>query len=150
MSLSRYNNYVPTFSFWSIVINKTTYVYFPLIRYYTLICHFQLSVGEENWSVFRRYSRFRQLHQELRVDYPVVGNLEFPSKRFFGNRAESFVRLRRAQLEAYLKALFAILSNISSCPVSVVSDLPIKKPDVGRFHPFFKQGVFEYSKCNAE
>ena len=30
-----------------------------------------------------------------------VGNLEFPSKRFFGNRAESFVRLRRAQLEVY-------------------------------------------------
>ncbi|XP_065060807.1 kinesin-like protein KIF16B isoform X2 [Rhopilema esculentum] len=106
----------------------------------------KLSVGDDTWSVFRRYRKFRQLHQELRIEYPVVGNLEFPSKRFFGNRAESFVRLRRAQLEAYLKALFAILSNIATCPVSLITEQPLTKQDVGRFHQFFKQGVFEITK----
>jgi len=108
----------------------------------------KLCVGDETWSVFRRYRKFRQLHQELRIEYPVVGNLEFPSKRFFGNRAESFVRLRRAQLEAYLKALFAILSNISTSPLSVFAENPVTKQVVGRFHSFFKQGVFEFTKCS--
>ena len=31
-----------------------------------------------------------------------IGNLEFPHRRFFGNRAEQFVKARRAQLEVSL------------------------------------------------
>eukprot|EP00794_Sanderia_malayensis_P020111 gene20111-22082_t len=113
-------------------VSLPRYIMRGLGRHAYHVFEVKMSVGDDNWSVFRRYSRFRQLHQELKIEYPVVANLEFPSKRFFGNRAESFVRLRRAQLEAYLKALFAILSNVSSCPVSVVVEHPISKSDVAK------------------
>lgn len=40
----------------------------------------------------------------LETLFPVVfqvGGLDFPNRRFFGNRAEEFVRARRAQLEVW-------------------------------------------------
>ena len=58
-----------------------------------------MSVGDDSWSVYRRYRRFRELHRNMLQEYGIVSNIEFPSRRYFGNKAEKFVRLRRAQLE---------------------------------------------------
>ena len=43
-------------------------------------------------------------------------SLEFPSKRYFGNRAETFVRVRRAQLEVeffygFMHVVFLFVRN---------------------------------------
>ena len=49
-----------------------------------------------------------------------MSNLEFPSKRYFGNRAETFVRVRRAQLEVCLKlqtSRFKLVQNTSKMAV---------------------------------
>lgn len=32
-----------------------------------------MSVEDETWTVFRRYSRFRELHKRLKSKYPQVG-----------------------------------------------------------------------------
>jgi len=106
----------------------------------------RLSVGDDSWSVYRRYRRFRELHRQILKEYPILSNLEFPSKRYFGNRAETFVRIRRAQLEAYLTAFVAIMSNVSTCPIYAISDKQLNKQDLGLFHPFFKQGVYEFTR----
>ena len=124
----------------------------------------QLAVGEDRWSVYRRYRRFRELHRQTVAEYPIVSvivhldcvddpkmiycristcelvlhgystdrntqfrkmlllfqvhSLEFPSKRYFGNRAETFVRVRRAQLEVdlfyvFIYVVFQFVRNIS-------------------------------------
>lgn len=81
----------------------------------------QISVNEDVWTVFRRYSRFREMHQSLKLKYPQVGPapggpapwrprpltcappqlaaLEFPPKKLFGNRDERMVAERRLHLE---------------------------------------------------
>lgn len=110
----------------------------------------KLSVGDDHWSVYRRYRRFRELHRQMLQEYPIISNLEFPSRRYFGNRVEKFVRIRRAQLEAYLTAFLAIMSNVSSCPIYAVAATPLTKQDLGLFHPFFKQGVYEYTKNETD
>lgn len=48
--------------------------------------------------------------------------------------------------QTYLTAFFAIMSNVSNCLLYAVSENPLTKQDIGRFHPFFKQGVYEYTK----
>ncbi|KAK3742153.1 hypothetical protein QZH41_007833, partial [Actinostola sp. cb2023] len=58
-----------------------------------------VTIGEETWSVYRRYRKFRELHNAMKKMYAEIGELDFPNRRFFGNRAEEFVRARRAQLE---------------------------------------------------
>ncbi|CAL8270864.1 unnamed protein product [Gadus morhua 'NCC'] len=32
----------------------------------------KISVGDETWTVFRRYSRFREMHRSLKMKYPEV------------------------------------------------------------------------------
>ena len=59
----------------------------------------QISVGDDCWSVYRRYRRFRELHRNMLEEYSIVSNIEFPSRRYFGNKADRFVRVRRSQLE---------------------------------------------------
>ncbi|KAK3710528.1 hypothetical protein QZH41_009354, partial [Actinostola sp. cb2023] len=59
----------------------------------------KVTIGEETWSVYRRYRKFRELHNAMKKMYAEIGELDFPNRRFFGNRAEEFVRARRAQLE---------------------------------------------------
>ena len=38
------------------------------------------------------------------------------------------------------------MSNVSTSRIYAVSDTPVTKQDVGYFHPFFKQGIYEYTK----
>lgn len=39
------------------------------------VCFFhQIAVMDETWTVFRRYSRFREMHKSLKLKYPEVSN----------------------------------------------------------------------------
>lgn len=82
----------------------------------------QIAVNDDAWTVFRRYSRFREMHKSLKLKYPEVSPsvrpgaptcsvslivpfppqlaaLEFPPKKLFGNRDERMVAERRNHLE---------------------------------------------------
>ncbi|XP_068717325.1 kinesin-like protein KIF16B [Montipora capricornis] len=104
------------------------------------------TVGGDTWSVYRRYRKFRELHKSMRKHYYEVGSLDFPNRRFFGNRADEFVRARRAQLETYLQSFIGLCSKIPDCPISSMTDRHLTKRDLCDFSPFFKQGIFEQTK----
>ncbi|MCJ8748131.1 hypothetical protein PDJAM_G00161630 [Pangasius djambal] len=108
----------------------------------------KITVLDETWTVFRRYSRFREMHKSLKMKYPELGALEFPPKKIFGNRDERMVAERRNHLERYLRNFFQIMLS-SSCPSSPLraddSGLQLSKHAVCDISPFFKKGVFDYS-----
>ncbi|XP_071755983.1 kinesin-like protein KIF16B isoform X2 [Centroberyx gerrardi] len=108
----------------------------------------KITVMDETWTVFRRYSRFREMHKSLKLKYPELAALEFPPKKLFGNRDERMVAERRNHLERYLKNFFRVmLSSSSSSPLRADADggLQLSKHAVCEFSPFFKKGVFDYS-----
>uniref|UniRef100_A0A4W5R594 Kinesin family member 16B n=1 Tax=Hucho hucho TaxID=62062 RepID=A0A4W5R594_9TELE len=95
----------------------------------------KITVMDETWTVFRRYSRFP---------------LEFPPKKLFGNRDERVVAERQSHLEKYLKNFFRVMMLPSSgSPLRTDSDseggLQLSKYAICDFSPFFKKGVFAYS-----
>ncbi|KAM6940418.1 kinesin-like protein KIF16B [Xenentodon cancila] len=107
----------------------------------------KITVMEETWTVFRRYSRFREMHKSLKFKYPELAALEFPPKKLFGNRDERMVAERRSHLERYLRNLFQVMLTSSSSPLRPDDDglFRLSKLDVCEFSPFFKKGVFESS-----
>ncbi|KAM4595153.1 kinesin-like protein KIF16B isoform 2-T2 [Fundulus diaphanus] len=107
----------------------------------------KICVMDETWTVFRRYSRFREMHKSLRGKYPELAALEFPPKKLFGNRDERMVSERRAHLERYLRNLFRVVLFSSGSPLRADEDgvFRLSKFDVCDFSPFFKKGVFESS-----
>ncbi|XP_008276557.1 kinesin-like protein KIF16B isoform X1 [Stegastes partitus] len=104
----------------------------------------KITVMEETWTVFRRYSRFREMHRSLKSKYPELAALEFPPKKLFGNRDERMVAERRSHLERYLRNLFRVMLLSSSSPLRTHQDVRLSKRDVCEFSPFFKKGVFEH------
>ncbi|XP_048586357.1 kinesin-like protein KIF16B isoform X2 [Nematostella vectensis] len=106
----------------------------------------KVTIAGDTWSVYRRYRKFRELHNTMKRLYIEVGELDFPHRRFFGNRAEEFVRARRAQLETYLKSFISLCASLHDCPISAFSGRLIAKRDLCDFAPFFKQGIFEQTK----
>ena len=64
--------------------------------------------GEDIWSIYRRYSRFRELHQDLKGKFPQISALEFPPKKILGNRSEKVVAERRKLLEVSFCIYFCI------------------------------------------
>jgi sorting nexin-25 len=61
-----------------------------------------------SWAVPRRYSEFHELHQNLRIRYPSVRQLEFPRRRMMMKLQKDFLQKRRAALEAYLQQLLLL------------------------------------------
>ncbi|XP_033479664.2 kinesin-like protein KIF16B isoform X10 [Epinephelus lanceolatus] len=107
----------------------------------------KITVMDETWTVFRRYSRFREMHKSLKFKYPELAALEFPPKKLFGNRDERMVAERRNHLERYLRNLFRVMLSSSSSPLRADADggFHLTKHAICEFSPFFKKGVFEYS-----
>ncbi|XP_013986765.2 kinesin-like protein KIF16B isoform X14 [Salmo salar] len=110
----------------------------------------KITVMDETWTVFRRYSRFREMHKTLKMKYPELAALEFPPKKLFGNRDERMVAERQSHLEKYLKNFFRVMMSPSSVsPLRTDSDseggLQLSKYTICDFSPFFKKGVFDYS-----
>ncbi|KAF4802593.1 Kinesin-like protein KIF16B [Turdus rufiventris] len=65
---------------------------------------YEITVLDETWTVFRRYSRFRELHKTLKLKYPEVATLEFPPKKLFGNKDERVIAERRCHLEGCISS----------------------------------------------
>ncbi|XP_026524275.1 kinesin-like protein KIF16B isoform X5 [Notechis scutatus] len=106
----------------------------------------KISVLDETWAIFRRYSRFREMHQTLKLKFPELAMLEFPPKRLFGNKDERVIAERRNHLEKYLRDFFDAMLNSPSSPLYVNKDgLILSKHDICEFSSFFKKGVFDYS-----
>ncbi|XP_063490043.1 kinesin-like protein KIF16B isoform X26 [Symphalangus syndactylus] len=59
----------------------------------------KITVLDETWTVFRRYSRFREMHKTLKLKYAELAALEFPPKKLFGNKDERVIAERRSHLE---------------------------------------------------
>ncbi|XP_063490042.1 kinesin-like protein KIF16B isoform X25 [Symphalangus syndactylus] len=60
---------------------------------------YEITVLDETWTVFRRYSRFREMHKTLKLKYAELAALEFPPKKLFGNKDERVIAERRSHLE---------------------------------------------------
>eukprot|EP00092_Neocalanus_flemingeri_P018720 GFUD01020275.1.p1 GENE.GFUD01020275.1~~GFUD01020275.1.p1 ORF type:complete len:796 (+),score=193.24 GFUD01020275.1:230-2617(+) len=75
-------------------------------------------IRDTEWNVYRRYSQFFQMHQNLRKKDPIVNSFEFPPKKSMGNKNERFVEDRRKALQAYLRSIvnYLVTTNVSlSC-----------------------------------
>ncbi|XP_054826372.1 kinesin-like protein KIF16B isoform X2 [Eublepharis macularius] len=106
----------------------------------------KITVLDETWTVFRRYSRFREMHQTLKLKYPELATLEFPPKKLFGNKDEQVIAERRNHLEKYLRSFFGAMLNSASSPLHINKEgLALSKHTVCEFSSFFKKGVFDYS-----
>ncbi|XP_063104732.1 kinesin-like protein KIF16B isoform X6 [Cavia porcellus] len=68
----------------------------------------KITVLDETWTVFRRYSRFREMHKTLKLKYAELATLEFPPKKLFGNKDERVIAERRSHLEGLTKEYGAI------------------------------------------
>ncbi|XP_004687213.1 PREDICTED: kinesin-like protein KIF16B isoform X2 [Condylura cristata] len=106
----------------------------------------KITVLDETWTVFRRYSRFREMHKTLKLKYAELASLEFPPKKLFGNKDERVIAERRSHLEKYLKDFFSVMLQSVTSPLHINKvGLTLSKHTICEFSPFFKKGVFDYS-----
>ncbi|XP_052506563.1 kinesin-like protein KIF16B isoform X2 [Budorcas taxicolor] len=106
----------------------------------------KITVLDETWTVFRRYSRFREMHKTLKLKHAELVTLEFPPKKLFGNKDERVIAERRSQLERYLRDFFSVMLQSATSPLHIEKvGLTLSKHTVCEFSPFFKKGVFDYS-----
>ncbi|KAM4041738.1 kinesin-like protein KIF16B isoform 2-T2 [Anomaloglossus baeobatrachus] len=106
----------------------------------------KITVLEETWTVFRRYSRFREMHKTFKLKYPELHTLEFPPKKLFGNKDERVIAERRSLLEKYLRNFFSVMLKSPTSPLHIDKvSLTLSKHTICEFSPFFKKGVFDYS-----
>ncbi|XP_053568097.1 kinesin-like protein KIF16B isoform X2 [Bombina bombina] len=106
----------------------------------------KITVLDETWTVFRRYSRFREMHKTFKLKYPELAALEFPPKKLFGNKDERVIAERRSHLEKYLRSFFSVMLKSPSSPLHIDKvGLTLSKHTICEFSPFFKKGVFDYS-----
>ncbi|XP_066868464.1 kinesin-like protein KIF16B isoform X5 [Kogia breviceps] len=106
----------------------------------------KITVLDETWTVFRRYSRFREMHKTLKLKYAELATLEFPPKKLFGNKDERVIAERRSQLERYLRDFFSVMLQSATSPLHIDKvGLTLSKHTICEFSPFFKKGVFDYS-----
>ncbi|XP_078086505.1 kinesin-like protein KIF16B isoform X2 [Mustelus asterias] len=106
----------------------------------------KVTILEDTWTVFRRYSRFRELHKTMKVKYPEIGGLEFPPKKLFGNRDERVIAERRSHLERYLRNFLTLMLKCPTSPINPHNqDFTLSKHTLCEFTPFFRKGVFDFS-----
>ncbi|XP_063104738.1 kinesin-like protein KIF16B isoform X12 [Cavia porcellus] len=107
---------------------------------------YEITVLDETWTVFRRYSRFREMHKTLKLKYAELATLEFPPKKLFGNKDERVIAERRSHLEKYLRDFFSVMLQSATSPLHIGKvGLTLSKHTICEFSPFFKKGVFDYS-----
>ncbi|XP_043657773.1 sorting nexin-29-like [Drosophila teissieri] len=97
--------------------------------HYTYEVHITMRQRLEHWTFFRRYSEFNKLHKSLLKTHPVVGAVEFPPKKHFGNMNLVFVEERRQQLQIYLLNLVETLPQVEACK---------SKAELQKVFPFFR------------
>lgn len=83
---------------------------------YQLVC----KSDDCEWSVYRRYSQFHALHQQLKALDAAIGRFHFPPKRQLNSKASTIVQNRRLKLEEYMR-----------CLNNYIAKLPINSPNEG-------------------
>ncbi|XP_057358692.1 kinesin-like protein KIF16B isoform X6 [Manis pentadactyla] len=79
---------------------------------------YEITVLDETWTIFRRYSRFREMHKTLKLKYA----------------------------EKYLRDFFSMMLQSATSPLHISKvGLTLSKHTICEFSPFFKKGVFDYS-----
>ena len=70
----------------------------------------EVSYNQNRWFVKKRYSEFRQLHQNLERDFGrvLLERARLPGKKMFGSLSVSVVEKRRLALQRYLNDLSKI------------------------------------------
>ena len=77
---------------------KSTYNYFHEYQ-------IDVSLRDETWTVFHRFSALRNIHLALKSKYAELKFLDFPPRKAFGSRLERVAAERRVQLQQYLQSL---------------------------------------------
>ena len=74
---------------------------------YNYFHEYQINVTlrDEAWTVFHRFSALRDVHLALKSKYPELRYLDFPPRKAFGSRLEKVAAERRLQLQQYLQCL---------------------------------------------
>ncbi|XP_064623778.1 kinesin-like protein KIF16B isoform X2 [Lineus longissimus] len=120
------------------------------LRGYGFDTHYEyevkISVNGDTWSVYRRYNKFRDLQQTMKTVYPAVAGLEFPPRKFFGNRSEKIASERQGKLETFMQNLIKVCEVDLKCPLNPANHKFLSKHVLCEFSTFFKKGVFEMSK----
>ncbi|XP_045187061.2 kinesin-like protein KIF16B isoform X2 [Mercenaria mercenaria] len=105
----------------------------------------KIVIGDDVWSVMRRYSKFREFHMDIKSKIPEINALVFPPKKLF-SKTEKVAAERRSQLEFYVNSVIEICSKIPSCCLHSSKNEFLSKQVLCDFNPFFKKGLFENSK----
>lgn len=104
------------------------------------------------YTVVRRYSEFRSLHEALKHRYPQTWTLDalFPGRRLVGLLSASFIESRRRALERYLGALVQVpeLEKSTELRVFLACAPATGRPEVAT--PMFDMVVQELQSAQRE
>ena len=76
----------------------------------------EIRLNDESWFIFRRYSKIRQLHEQMCLLYPSLNRLVFPMRWLFNNSDKHLIE-RQVQLEHYLRCFFEVLLSDPTSPI---------------------------------
>ena len=60
-----------------------------------------MRIRDDEWTVYRRYTEFRDLHQKLKKHNPIVSSYEFPPKKSIGNKVRSGIQNVKYKVHIY-------------------------------------------------
>ncbi|EDQ93139.1 uncharacterized protein MONBRDRAFT_22589 [Monosiga brevicollis MX1] len=94
-----------------------------------------VTVGTDQWIIYRRYSELLAFQREIRKQFPNVDRLEFPAKTF-GSVSPAVTAERRKKLQTFLQSIVEIAVELEGTPVqqersktALVLTLPIFAED---------------------
>ena len=95
-----------------------------------------LRIKDDEWNIYRCYSDFHRLHQDLKTRDTSVDTFGFPPKKRVGYKADKVVEERRKKLQSYLRRIVNLM--VQSNPA--LTTLP-NKESVLALMPFFAESV---------
>ena len=98
-----------------------------------------ISIHNDEWNVYRRYTEFYEFHQQLRKKIPVIDKFYFPPKKNLGRKDAKLVEERRQRLQSYLRYMVHILSQRRSPTNSALFNAGLTKHRFIELLPFFSE-----------
>uniref|UniRef100_A0A8C0R929 Kinesin family member 16B n=1 Tax=Canis lupus dingo TaxID=286419 RepID=A0A8C0R929_CANLU len=103
----------------------------------------KITVLDETWTVFRRYSRFREMHKTLKLKYAEV---KIPHSPLLDPTQHLTMLCLLSLPQKYLRDFFSVMLQSATSPLHIDKvGLTLSKHTICEFSPFFKKGVFDYS-----
>lgn len=104
-----------TLSPFTVAIPRAVLKKSPAKNHYTYEIHVKSKIDLDEWTIFKRYRDFYNLHKKLKKEHLTVKALDFPPKKKIGNMDAEFVEHRRQRLQVYLRHLISLLPEIANC-----------------------------------